>query len=336
MNRVKKGFFNNESGAVAVYVAIGLVVLLGFGALALDMAHMVSVKRELTKAAEAGALAGARALWPMELPPDTAGNLTPNCSQGVNMACTTATKNQVDGANLATGEVTAEAGKWDYTNKQFIPGISTDAIGVRVTASRANVPMILAQILGQGPRNMSATAVAIMDYASCLGVAVLPITMEESAAFDPEGFVKNINVTVRMTPDNTDIAGWFTKPPVSASASTLKDYVNYQTCLDLSIGTPINLQNGADASVLAAIQDQFNKCMDADGTWTVAIPTVGTVKFVGQDEPITNFVGLKITQVLTTTSDKKVYGHLCKLCEVSNALPGGPKGGILAAPKLVQ
>ena len=335
MNRRKKEIIHDESGAVAVYVAIGLVVLLGFGALALDIAHMVAVKRELTKAAEAGALAGARALWPMELPVDTTGNVTPNCTQGVNAALAAAAKNQVDGANLATGEVTAVAGKWDYATKQFITGISSDAIGVRVTASRANVQTILAQVLGQAPKNMSATAVAIMDYASTLGLAVLPIVIDENAAFDADGNVKKIDINVRMTPDPGDNGGWFTKPPASASASTLKDYVNYQTCLDLSVGTIVNLQNGADASVLAAILDQFNKCMAADGSWTVAIPTVDTLKF-GQDEPITNFVGLKITEVINTTSDKKVYGHLVNLTAVSNALPGGPKGGVLASPKLVR
>jgi Flp pilus assembly protein TadG len=81
MNRLKKEIFTNESGVVALYVAIGLVVLLGFGALALDTAHMASVKRELAKAAEAGALSGARALWPMALPVDTMGNVTPDCAQ---------------------------------------------------------------------------------------------------------------------------------------------------------------------------------------------------------------------------------------------------------------
>ena len=67
MKQVRKGFCGNESGAVAVYVAIGLVVFLGCGALALDIAHLVSVKRELVKAAEAGALSGARGLWPVTL-----------------------------------------------------------------------------------------------------------------------------------------------------------------------------------------------------------------------------------------------------------------------------
>ena len=222
MNRVKKEIFNNESGAVAVYVAIGLVVLLGFGALALDTAHMVSVKRELTKAAEAGALSGARALWPLELPVDTTGNVTPDCTQGVNVALTTATKNRVDGANLVTGEVTAEAGRWDYATKQFTPGISSDANGVRVTASRANVQMILAQVLGQAPRNMSATAIAIMDYAQRHRMSSLLLWMTTRHLIQT-GNVKKIDVTCRMTPDPGDNAGWFTIPPASASASQLKD-----------------------------------------------------------------------------------------------------------------
>jgi hypothetical protein len=143
-----------------------------------------------------------------------------------------------------------------------------------------------------------------------------------------------------MTPDVGDNAGWFTVPPDSASAAQLKTYVNDYTSAnpsdttELNAGTVINLQNGADASVLAAIQDAFNKCME-NGTWTVAIPTVDTVKF-GQDEAIHRFVGLKITEVLTTTSDKKVVGHLINMCDVPKGLPGGPKGGVLAPPKLVQ
>jgi Flp pilus assembly protein TadG len=336
MNRLKKEIFNNESGAVAVYVAIALVVLLGFGALALDIAHIASVKRELAKAAEAGALAGARALWPVVLPVDITGNVTPDCSQGVNVALATATKNGVEGANLATGEVAVEVGKWNYTTKQFTPGITTDANGVRVTASRANVQTVLAQVLGQAPRNMSSTAVAIMDYAQ--GIGCLPITLDDNAAFDLEGNVKKINVTVRMTPDPGDNAGWFTIPPASASAAQLKSDVNdlYTDNLRaLYKDDWINLQNGADASVLAAVQDEFNKYMTADGSWTVVIPTVNTVKF-GQDEQVVRFVGLKITEVKNTTSDKKVYGHLVNMCEVPKGLPGGPKSGVLAPPKLVQ
>jgi Flp pilus assembly protein TadG len=336
MNRLRKGFLSNESGVVAVYVALGLVVLLGFGALALDIAHMVSVKRELVKAAEAGALSGARALWPMELPVDNPASITPNPYYAKYMAKLAAEKNKVDGTSLISdSEITAEVGRWDYATKVFTPGDTANANGVRVTASRANVNMFLAQVLGQSSKNMRASAIAVMDFATNIGSPYLPITVDQNAAIDPDGNVKDIDIRVHMTPDVNDNAGWFVVPPDSASAAKLKDYIINGSCLPVEVGTVINLQNGADGSVLAAIQDMFVQCKAADGTWTVGIPTVNTVKF-GQDEPVTNFVGLKITKVITTTDDKQVYGHLVKMSEVPKGLPGGSKGGVLAPPKLVQ
>ena len=56
---------------MAVSVAVVLVVLLGMSAVAIDYGHMVSVSRELHKAADAGALAGARSLVPYVGAPST-------------------------------------------------------------------------------------------------------------------------------------------------------------------------------------------------------------------------------------------------------------------------
>ena len=150
MNRLKKEIANNESGTVAIYVAIGLVVLMGFAALALDTAHLMSVKRELTKAAEAGALAGARGLWPENL--STATSRVPNGSAAGKQGQLHGEAEPGGGANLTTAEVTAEAGRWDYDTKQFTPGNNSNANGVKVTTTRANVQMILAQVLGHGPQ----------------------------------------------------------------------------------------------------------------------------------------------------------------------------------------
>jgi Flp pilus assembly protein TadG len=337
MKKTKKGFLANESGAVAVYVALGLVVLLGCTALAVDIAHMVSVKRELVKAAEAGALSGARALWPMALPVDNNVIVTPNCAYAENIARLAAEKNQVDGRNFTDdSEITVEAGRWDYATRVFTPGNNANANSIRVTTRRTNVPMIFAKIIGEHYRNMSASAIAVMDYATDIGNPCLPICVDQNAAFDSEGNVKNIDIMVHMTPDVNDNAGWFVVPPDSASASQLKDYVNNTDyCSTVAIDTIINLQNGADASVMAAINDKFIQCKDTDGTWTVSVPTVNTIKFL-QNESVTNFVGLKITKVITTTNDKQVYGHLVKMAAVPKGLPGGGKGGVLAFPKLVQ
>jgi Flp pilus assembly protein TadG len=329
MDRVRKDFLGSESGAVAVYVAILLVVLLGAGALALDIAHLVSVKRELTKAAEAGALSGARALWPPDFSvatyPDPWDRREPDCANGETMARTTTTKNRVEGVNLTTGEVTVQVGRWDYAAKVFTPGISANANGVRVTASRANVPTILAQVLGQGPRNMSASAVAVMDFASAVGYGTLPI------AINKDYTTPGTHLFINFTPDPLDNAGWFTDPPDTANARTLRDYINNAACPPLSIGDIINLQNGNDSSCL---QDLADRLAEQGGAWIVSLPVVDTDRF-NQSEPIINFVPFKITGVDSTGNPKGVTGDVLTAAEFASALPGGGKFGTLAPPKLV-
>ena len=85
----------DQSGFSAVFGAIVIVVLIGFTALALDIGHLFVVKSELQKAAEAGALAGARALaLPM-------GVTDWNWANGKTMAVSTVQKNVVDKLSLA-------------------------------------------------------------------------------------------------------------------------------------------------------------------------------------------------------------------------------------------
>ena len=331
MSRGKKEFFHNDSGAVAVYVALGLVAFLGCAALALDIAHLVSVKRSLVKAAEAGALSGARGLWPMDF--STAASRDPNWSAAETRARSTATKNQVDGIEITTDEVTVEVGRWDYAAKQFTPGNNSNANGVRVTASKASIPMLLAQILGQGSRNMSATAIAVMDFASAVGAGTLPIAINKM--YTEVGTPLFIN----FTPDPLDNGGWFTEASDSASAATFKDYITNATCppliKDISI---INLQNGQDTSVLDLLAEKLANSETAlsDGTkyLDTALPVVDTDKF-NQSELVRDFVPYRITSV-STKKPKGVYGTVITFAEMQSALPGGGKVGTLAPPKLVQ
>ncbi|TSA06872.1 MAG: hypothetical protein D4R73_10655 [Deltaproteobacteria bacterium] len=55
----------DETGAVAVITALCLTVFVALLALVLDIGHLVAVRGELQNAADAGALAGARALVPI-------------------------------------------------------------------------------------------------------------------------------------------------------------------------------------------------------------------------------------------------------------------------------
>ena len=192
MKRMRKDFLTNESGAVAAYVAIVIVVLIGCAALTLDIAHLVSVKRELTKAAEAGALSGARGLWPMVLPAVT-GTRTPNHTAAETCALAAATKNKVDGTSLTSGEVTVQVGRWNYATKVFTPETGPNANGVRVTTSRANVPMIFASVWGIFFERLQASAIAVMDFAGAVGKGTLPIAVNKEYT-DP-GTVLFINFT---------------------------------------------------------------------------------------------------------------------------------------------
>lgn len=53
----------NQRGVSAIVVAISIFMLIGFAALAIDLGHLYVVKNELQNAADAGALAGAQALY---------------------------------------------------------------------------------------------------------------------------------------------------------------------------------------------------------------------------------------------------------------------------------
>jgi Flp pilus assembly protein TadG len=326
MKRMRKALMADESGAVAAYVAVAIVVLVGCAALSLDVAHLVSVKRELTKAAEAGALSGARGLWPMMLPA-VFGSRTPNCTAAQTCALAAATKNKADGANLATSEVTVEVGHWDYATKIFTPGTGANANGVRVTTFRANVPMIFAGVWGIFFEDLQASAIAVMDFAGAVGKGTLPIALNKDYT-DP-GTVLFIN----FSPDPTDNGGWFTDPPDSANASTLRDYITNDSCPPLNIGDIINLNNGNDTSVLQLMHDMLHLHNFA---WDTLLPVVNTDRF-NQSEPITAFVPFRIFWVDDSGGTKGVWGTVISLAEMATALPGGGTNyGALAPPKLVQ
>jgi hypothetical protein len=332
MNRVRQTFFKDDSGAVAIFVAIALVVLLGAGALTIDIAQMVSVKRELVKAAEAGALSGARGLWPKDL--STATSRDPDWIRAVYKGFTTAAKNKVAGVNLRFGEILVEVGRWNYATKEFNVDLSANANAVRVTTWRNNVEMILAQVLGQRYRDMSGAAIAVMDFATAVGKGTLPIAVNRDYAQNPGQIIY-----IGFNPDAEDNGGWFAKAPDSASANTFKDYIDNASCPPLNVGDIIDLENGVDASALEHLDTALEEMSLALGEhsdgWVVFLPVVDTPKFNHEDQ-INSFVPIRILEVQKTGNPKYVKGQVLTVAEAAAALPGGGKFGALAPPKLVQ
>jgi Flp pilus assembly protein TadG len=324
MKQMRKRFLDNESGAVAVYVAIGLVVFLGFAAIALDTAHMFTVKRELAKAAEAGALSGARALWPQDF--SGADSRDPNCSNGEAKALATATRNRVDAADLVTTEVTVDVGRWDYATKTFTPGNNASANGVRVTTRRDNVPMMLAKVLGQGPKNMSASAIAVMDFANGVGKGGLPIAVNQDYANSA-----GQDIYIGFNPDPEDNGGWFAAED-NVNARTIRDYIANDSCPPLKVGDTIDLTNGVVDSALQLLKAELAM---HPGGWDVFLPVVDTPKFNHEDQ-IDAFVPVRILEVKDDANPKYVKCKVLTMAQAASAMPGGGKFGALAPPKLVQ
>jgi Flp pilus assembly protein TadG len=329
------GFRKDESGATAVVVALLIVALLGMGALAIDIGHICWVQNDLKKAAEAGALAGVRRLWPIDLKTDS--NRVPNTANATTWALNTATTNKVEGVNLDASEVTVQVGRYDYATQLFNAGVSP-ANAVRVTTHRDNVQMFLAQIFGIFSRNMTANATAIMDFAASFSGS-LPIAVNKK-------YVETINNPIHANPANSDNGGWFAAPPDGANCDTLVSYLtdpNHPVPL-LSTGDIIDFINGNVVPFLQTLQTLVS---NNGGTLDCVLPVVdmealGTTQF-NQSMPIDSFIWFRITKVTVQGNDKSIDGIIIQSQGLStNAVPGAGGNGSgtastpLCPPKLVQ
>jgi Flp pilus assembly protein TadG len=141
----------DESGQALVLVAITMVVLLGFVGLAIDVGNAYFTQRELQKAADAAALAGA-----LELP---------------NAAAATAVAQQYGAAGGEKNEATMVKDATTTVSTRCLAslgctpsrGVTTNVIAVKETA---NVPTYFAGLFGVDSFEVSATATACSPCAA--------------------------------------------------------------------------------------------------------------------------------------------------------------------------
>ncbi len=208
----------NESGATAIFFALTLSVLCGFVALAFDVGHMVMVRAELQRTADAAALAGVTGLVPYT----GAVPQTPAWASGVAKAHTMISNpaNLADNLQFTTDDGTVQYGYWllnppaDYvqtlptarpTTAAYLP---EPAIKVMV---RRQVTLSFAPIVGvTNPRTVSATAIAILP--EIYGVTGLPPI---AFAWDVVYNIVNGSTVVDASEQdikiqsNKGLAGWF-------------------------------------------------------------------------------------------------------------------------------
>ncbi len=173
-----------ERGAVAIIIAISIVMLISFAALAVDLGHLYVVRNELQDAADAGALAGARFLHNEDGTVNEGANQIAYDAATANISEGNAVDVNWSGGN--SGDV--ERGHWSFATRTFTPNSSLEPVelwgrsteeldndpnfinAVRVKARRETTPAssFFAKIIGFDSFVKSAEATAYIGFAGTL------------------------------------------------------------------------------------------------------------------------------------------------------------------------
>lgn len=301
-------FVKDSQGSIIAFTALFLFVAVGLLAVVVDLGHVQAVRVELAAAADSGALAGARALYPNL---DPALNLDADCVGAKARALAAINANYADKAKvLAVGEDDIQVGTWDITQTpaaaNFVPGCTADANAVKVRIYKSetfNNPVIMgfAQFI-YGP-NIAIWAEAIAWVGNAVSVGegcTLPVGIPHCSGNE----YLACPYLVEFTPDNGDNTAWHTFTTPNANANCLKhmvancvmncpndpvvDPTSLTTCNPQQPDvTPaqISVNNGEINSALQEVWDKFQEVVAVDGDDRVDNPFYSAQKPTDPSDP---------------------------------------------------
>jgi Flp pilus assembly protein TadG len=337
LKRLQKKLRPDQSGAVVVVTAVGLVMILGVAAVAVDLGHLYMVKSEMQRAADAGALAGAKALYPYSGTPPG-----PNWSNGNTVATQIVQTNKADGVNLTSA--TVQAGYWSLTwtpetappnlQSQGIIPTSQDVPAVRVTITKSSdlnppaVNLIFAPIFGFRDTSLTARAVGMIGVPSSIPsgmgfpVATPKALVDQYWNLDPP-------VSFRIGSDyHNPVGGQWTSFTVDENnVPYIRGLMANGSPTALSIGDSIWIQPGTKTALYsnaAALIGQI-----------VILPVVTTDFETHAWTPILAFVAFYVEDSVGG-SGKYLQGYFVKNYVIPGSTPGGPPTGLFTPPMLVQ
>jgi hypothetical protein len=284
-----------QTGASIVHWLIGLGVLLGFGALAIDMNNLYLSKSELQNGADAGALEGARLLYNA----DGTINVGQSGISAVDGASLAAQENNSQGAPVEV--VSVNRGHWQFmttmtdthgierggvfsANPTTTPADLIDADGsfrsfqdlnqdlneinaVEVITARQLTPVqsIFGTILGFNDYNMQASSVAYLGYAGTILTDQVdaPIAMCEHRLVGENGnWNCSVGRFITSSVNDEQTAGWtdFGQPETcsgGANTSTIREMFSCDrpTNPEIQLGIEMNVIGG---QVQTVFDDIYN------------------------------------------------------------------------------
>ncbi len=342
----------NSRGAVAVMVAITLVVLLAMAAGALDIGHALVARNELQNAADAGALAGARALGLLYegMPQSSYSTYTLSGADATTIITavqSTAVLNAAAGVNISVNAGDIQIGIWDSATRTFTPTVNVPR-SVRVLTRRdgsGNGPIstFLARVIGMNSINVNAVATAELTAIGSTPPAALDLPVAISQLFFSQyGCGDSIMVypsngnpescagftTFDQAPSNDNamgniidgmIAGSYQSPPTTAGVTQLQ-FIN---------GT---LSNGTWNSLVTLFQQKSAGA----GYWDAMVPV-----YQGNDcSPsgaitIMGYANIRITNVHGQPGATVTGNVQCP--QFQSGTGGGPNFGVFTTlPGLVE
>jgi hypothetical protein len=355
MKKIKRSP-TSQKGAVSVLVAITLPVLLGVGALAVDLAYLHVVRNELQNDADAAALAGARKLY-------NQGASVLTWSVAEDSATKAIRLNQAAGYELSQGLV--ETGYWDTSQAAkglqglpMLPG-ATDAPAVQVTLGKSEgqnkgpVPTFLASIWGVYAKPVRVTAVAGVHSPSSAALAfplAIPLCMYQTywdLNAQPPGPRINadtnrpfeFDILEEKNDDECAKGQWTALNFDPQGTSRIVDIIKHEEKLflkpppQLSIGDSITLESGSKTGIYKAVEDCIASSLYPCDR--VVLPIVDHIQS-GATVTIRGFACMKL---LTTTKNNKSKDENKSpskdqnndkyiSAQMSNECPPPPSGGI--------
>jgi hypothetical protein len=350
MKKIKL-FSKSQKGAVSVLVALSLPVLLGAGALAVDLAYLHVVRNELQNDADAAALAGARKLY-------TNGGSVLNWSGAANTASSAIALNSAAGYPLADGLV--QTGYWDTTHAatglQGLPMTpsANDAPAVQVSLGKSEgqnlgpVRTLLASFWGVYAKPVQVTAVAGVSspgviqpgglfplaVSKCLYDKFWDMSAQPAAPrLDPlTGKVPEFQLGPSYPRGDCEAAQWTSLNIQASGANAIEKMMEDGNPISMSVGDQAWIQTGVKNSLYTDVK----RC-SAAGNKTCEFVVVPTLTNVVPGTSAT-IIGFACMQFLNAFGGNNPY----ILAKMSNQCPPplsggvGPNYGVISQPSLFK
>ncbi|MBS0152441.1 MAG: hypothetical protein JSR31_16015 [Nitrospira sp.] len=344
----------DDHGTVAVMSAVFLLVLLAMGAAAIDIGHALVARTELQTAADAGALAGTRALGKIYEGMTPAAQQTYTLTGGgratiVAAVQATAVANKAAGVPVTINTTDVAVGTWNATTRVHTPTVNQPK-AVRVWARRdgaANGPIstFLASVIGLTSVNVSAVATADMTAVGQTAPGQLDVPFGISTFYFTQF---GCGDAIKFYPnDGTPQAcsAWHTFDQSPANANTLKNIIDgLRTGTYQSPGTApgdmLNFTNGNVSSAFPKLIQLYNARKDVNGYWDVFVPVYNSPSCASNQNqgalPIVGYAEARITNVQGAPNHLITATVLCKVFEGNTTGGGTPYGVFSTIPGLVE